>query len=349
MRIVKVNTQAEYNVIIGTGILDDIGDHTSELFSPCTACIISDDTVNSLYGERVKNSLNKSGFSTVSFIIPHGEASKNTSSLIDLVEFLAENHLTRSDIIVALGGGVVGDLAGFAASVYLRGINFIQIPTTLLACVDSSVGGKTAVDLKAGKNLMGAFHQPSLVLCDCETLNTLPKETFSDGCAEVIKYAVINDREFFSVLQSGIRENIEEVICRCVMNKAAIVEEDEFDTGKRMLLNLGHTTGHSIEALSNFSVTHGNAVAIGMAIAMKIAVANGVCPKEDLDRLLALLEKEGLPTKTEYTAQQLAEIALCDKKRSGATISFILPYGIGKSTSEKISVDRLCDFIAKGL
>ena len=299
--------------------------------------------------DRVKSSLCDAGFETVEFIIPHGEASKSTQRLVRLVEFMAENRLTRTDALVALGGGVVGDLGGFAAAVYLRGIPFIQMPTTLLAAVDSSVGGKTAVDLVAGKNLMGAFYQPSLVLCDYSTLDTLPAEIFADGCAEVIKYGVINDREFFNTLKEGIRENIENVIASCVQNKANIVENDEFDLGKRQLLNLGHTVGHAIEVCSDLEISHGSAVAIGMVIVMRGACKMGLCSYSELDELVALLRAENLPTDCTYSAEELFSVATADKKRAGDKISLVLPYAIGDSRLYKIDVDRLCDFIAKGL
>lgn len=349
MRTVKVNASSSYNVIIGEGLLDHLGEYAKEAVGVHRACVVTDDTVNALYGKRAVNSLTAAGFDCILFEIAHGEASKNTANLIALVEFLAENRLTRSDLIVALGGGVVGDLAGFAASVYLRGISFIQVPTTLLAAVDSSVGGKTAVDLVAGKNLMGSFHQPSLVLCDCSTLNTLPTEVFSDGCAEVIKYGVINDRPLFDRLKRGIRNDLENVIAECVIRKADIVSKDEFDNGCRQLLNLGHTVGHAIELCSDFEISHGSAVAIGMVIVTKIAVRLGICPSTELDELIAILKAEGLPTQCGFSADELASVATADKKRSGDSISMIIPYGIGNCRPMKVCVDELTSFIEKGL
>ena len=349
MRTVKVNASSPYNVIIGNGLLDNLGEYAKAAVGVCRACIVSDDTVSSLYGERALNSLISSGYDCVTFEIPHGESSKSTENLIALVEFLAQNQLTRSDVIVALGGGVVGDLAGFAASVYLRGISFIQVPTTLLAAVDSSVGGKTAVDLAAGKNLMGSFHQPSLVLCDYSTLDTLPCEIFSDGCAEVIKYGVINDRPLFDRLKKGIRSGIEEVIAECVIKKAEIVQKDEFDKGCRQLLNLGHTVGHAIELCSDFEISHGSAVAIGVVIVTRIAASLGICPEDDLNELIALLKAEGLPTQCGFSAEELALAASADKKRSGDSISMIIPYGIGSCKPMEISINDLASFIEKGL
>ena len=349
MRTVCVNASSNYDIIIGKGLLDSLGEYAKVTVGICRVCIVTDDTVDALYSERAEASLSAAGFNCIKFVIPHGESSKSTSTLIELVEFLAQSRLTRSDVIVALGGGVVGDLAGFAAAVYLRGIRFIQVPTTLLAAVDSSVGGKTAVDLVAGKNLMGAFHQPSLVLCDYETLDTLPTQTFADGCAEVIKYGVINDRPFFDRLKDGIKDNLEEVIATCVRHKADIVAQDEFDNGCRQLLNLGHTVGHAIELCSDLKVSHGSAVAIGMVIVTRISSRLGLCSSSELDELIAVLKAEGLPTACEYSAQELAHFATADKKRSGGTVSMILPYGIGNCKPLKVSVDELADFIAKGL
>ena len=349
MRTVKVTASSSYDVIIGENILSMVGEYASATVGVCKACIVTDDNVDALYSSVAEESLRKAGFDCTKFVIKHGEASKNTQNLVSLLEYLASERVTRSDVIVALGGGVVGDLAGFAAAIFLRGIRFIQVPTTLLAAVDSSVGGKTAVDLDAGKNLVGAFHQPSLVLCDYKTLDTLPPEIFADGCAEVIKYGVINDRPLFDSFKSGIRNDIENVIAECVMRKADIVNQDEFENGCRRLLNLGHTVGHAIEISSAFEISHGSAVAIGMVIVTRIAVKLGLCPKSELDELIDILEAEKLPTKCNFTAEELTRIATADKKRNGSYINMIIPYGIGNSKVMKISVDDLCDFIAKGL
>ena len=350
MKQITVNASGTYDILIERGILSSAGAHClSVLGKPCRLCILTDDNVAPLYLSTLQASLEESGFSTLSFVIKNGESSKSTDSLVELLEFMAENQLTRGDAMVALGGGVVGDLCGFAAAIYLRGIPFIQIPTTLLASVDSSVGGKTAVDLRAGKNLAGAFHQPSLVLCDPDTLNTLTPAIFADGCAEVIKYSVINDRPFFELLKQGIRENIEEVIARCVQNKADVVEGDEFDRGARQLLNLGHTVGHAIERLSELTVSHGSAIAMGMVIVTRAAVSLGLCPEEDLSALIDMLRREGLPTETDFTADALATAALTDKKRMGSTLTLIVPFGIGDSRLYPVAVEVLTEFIEKGL
>ena len=349
MRTVTVNASVSYKILIEKNLLVSSGKHIKDCFGNAKLCIVTDDTVDALYSSTLEASLTSEGLSFIKFVIPHGEASKNAENLVSLLELMAESRLTRADAIIALGGGVVGDLAGFAAGIYLRGIRFAQIPTTLLAMVDSSVGGKTAIDLKAGKNLAGVFHQPSLVLCDPNALNTLPSDIFSDGCAEVIKYGIINDRAFFDSLKLGIRESIEDVIERCVSIKARIVELDEFDNGTRQLLNLGHTAGHAIELCSNFTVSHGSAVAIGTVIATKIAYSLKLCSKLELDETVALISAQGLPTKSPYSASQLAKIATADKKRSGDSINFVIPHGIGNCKLMKIKVAELEEFLAKGI
>ena len=349
MKTVTVNASKSYKILIEKELINEAGKYIKELLGDVRLCIVTDDTVDALYAERLEKSLISQKLSFIKFVIPHGEASKNASNLIALLEFLATNRITRSDALIALGGGVVGDLTGFAAGIYLRGVKFIQIPTTLLAMVDSSVGGKTAIDLEAGKNLAGVFHQPSLVLCDPLTLDTLSSEIFADGCAEVIKYAIINDKEFFDILKSGIKSNIEFVIERCVNNKAKIVELDEYDFGMRQLLNLGHTIGHAIEICSELKISHGSAVAIGTVIATKLAFSLNLCPENDLEEIIALLKSEKLPTVCQYSASELAAVSNTDKKRSGDFINLILPYGIGNCKPYKIKVSELESLIEKGL
>ncbi len=349
MRRVRVNASSSYDILIGRGLLRSLGEHTKSALGCCRVCIVTDDTVDSLYGSPAEESLRSAGLDTIKLVIPHGEQSKSTTNLIALAEFMAENRLTRSDAVVALGGGVVGDLAGFCAATYLRGIPFIQVPTTLLAAVDSSVGGKTAVDLRAGKNLFGAFHQPSLVLCDPDTLSTLPPDTFADGCAEVIKYGAINDRALFDRLRGGIANDIENIIAECVIHKSNIVQRDEFDKGERMLLNFGHTVGHAIETCSGFGISHGSAVAIGMSVITRAAVKMGLCPESELCELIELLTANGLPTVCPYSARELAAAATADKKRVGDIISFIIPCGIGNCQIKKIPIDSLEDLFEKGL
>ncbi len=349
MKTVTVNASRVYDIIIDNGILDQAGTLSAKVIKPCKAAILTDSNVAPLYAERLEKSLQKAGFETLLYVIPAGEASKSAEQYLGFLTFLAEHQLTRSDCLFALGGGVVGDLCGFTAATYLRGVEFIQIPTTLLAMVDSSVGGKTAIDLPAGKNLVGAFYQPSLVLCDYDTLNTLPKEIFADGMAEVIKYGIINDRPLFEKLKAPIDDQIEDIIANCVADKRDVVDADEKDTGVRQLLNLGHTAAHSIEKLSRFEISHGSAVAMGTALILRAATVIGYCPEADTKEAIAMLQSYGLPTESPYNAKELAEIALSDKKRQGGSISLIVPFGIGNSKIHKIDINDLCDFFAKGL
>lgn len=345
MRTVKINASGSYEVRIGSGILSTLPDALRQVCKAEKIAIISDSNVWPLYGPSLAASLTEAGFQAVSFVFPAGEESKTAETYLSILNFLAENRLTRSDALIALGGGVVGDITGFAAATYLRGIAYIQIPTTLLAAVDSSVGGKTAIDLPAGKNLVGAFCQPKLVLCDTDALGTLPEEIFRDGCAEVIKYGILYDRQLFDhLMEYCLSFRREEVIARCVELKANVVMEDEFDTGARMKLNLGHTIGHGVEAKSNFAISHGKAVAIGTAI-----VARSACPVPVRKSILSILDRFGLPTSTEYPAEELYSYTLSDKKRSGDTVNLIIPEGIGHCVIVPTPVEKLLSFIQAGL
>lgn len=342
MRSVTVKTSATYEVLIGSGLLQKAGEAVKKVISPCKAAIVTDSTVVHLYEETVRKSLTEAGFSVCTFVFPAGEASKNIHTLSHLLEFLAQEEMTRTDMIVALGGGVTGDLAGFGAAVYLRGIPFVQIPTTFLAAIDSSVGGKTAVDLEAGKNLAGAFYQPKLVLCDTDVLQTLPEVVFADGIAEALKYGVLGDAALFEKIAGGdFRQDLEEIIETCVSMKRDVVEEDEFDTGKRQLLNLGHTFGHAIEQKSHFQMTHGHAVAIGMHLIAKAAEAKGIAEKGTAAAIAKALEQNQLPKETEFSPAEVAEGTLRDKKRRGGTISFVFPKKIGDCEIVKIPVEEV--------
>ena len=350
MTTVTVRASRPYEVTIGRGLLDTVGRQAAGQWKGRSAAVVADSTVAPLYLNRVKDSLERAGFRVHSFVFPAGEDQKNGGTYLKLLEFLAARRLTRADGLIALGGGVVGDLAGFAAATFLRGIGFLQLPTTLLAAVDSSGGGKTAIDLTNGKNLAGAFYQPQAVLCDLDTLDTLPAEVFADGCAEVIKYGMIGDPALLARLETvDFRADPEELVARCVAQKRDLVEQDEFDTGARQLLNLGHTLGHGVEACSGYTVSHGRAVAIGMTLVTRAAVAFGRCPAEVLPRLRRLLERYGLPDATAYSAQALYEKTLSDKKRSGDTISLVVPIAWGASQLVRIPVSELPAWIERGL
>ena len=350
MNTVKVNASKDYNIYIGDDILDNVGDCIKNELGVCSAAVITDDNVNRLYADRVITSLENSGFRCVKFVFTHGEESKNTDTYVQILNFLAENHITRTDMLISLGGGIPGDMGGFAAATFLRGIKFVQIPTTLLSAVDSSVGGKTAVNLPSGKNLTGAFYQPDMVICDYSTLDTLSPEIFADGCAEVIKYGAIMDKEFFDFLKNNdIKENIEYIITRCVEMKRDIVNEDEKETGIRAILNFGHTIGHAIEINSNFEISHGSAVAIGMIIASKGAYKMGYCDTDISEEIKEILIKNNLPVSCSFSAEELCRVSLSDKKRSGDTIKLIIPEKTGKCVGKKIPTEQILGFIKAGL
>ena len=350
MKTVHVTASRTYDVHIGSGLLSDLGSYAAAIKGVQRVCFVSDSNVWPLYGCTAAASLEEAGLMPVHFVFPAGETQKSAETYLNLLNFLAENAITRSDLIVALGGGVVGDLAGFAAATYLRGIPFIQVPTTLLAAVDSSVGGKTAIDLPAGKNLVGAFYQPHLVLCDTDCLNTLPEDIFRDGCAEVIKYGILYDPILFShLLEFGLAFQREFVIGRCVELKRDVVADDEFDTGARMKLNLGHTFGHGVEAISNFEITHGKAVAIGTAIAARSAESFGICSTDTAESIIRILNTFALPTTCNYAPEDLARFAHSDKKRSGDTVRLILPRAIGDCTIRPTPVNQIETFIKAGL
>ncbi|MBQ8763050.1 MAG: 3-dehydroquinate synthase [Clostridia bacterium] len=342
MKVINVNASKNYDVIIGKDILSSLGEKCVSLFGKSRAVIVTDTNVAVHWLEKAKTSLENSGIQTLDFVFSAGEESKSKETLFELIEFAAENKLTRSDFLVALGGGVTGDMTGLAASLFLRGIPFVQVPTTLLAAVDSSVGGKTAVNLTAGKNLMGAFYQPSLVLCDINTLSTLPETEFANGMAEVIKYGVIFDKELFDKVQSGdVKSDMENIIARCVELKRDVVAKDEFDTGDRQLLNFGHTMAHSIEKISNFEIAHGNAVAIGMVIAAKASYALGWSKEDCTAAIIEANKNNNLPTACDFAPNDLADVALSDKKRTGGTINFVVPEIMGNCILKKIPVETL--------
>ena len=350
MTVIEVNASKAYNVEIGRGLLPQLGEKAAALGKVKKACIVSESNVWPLYGAGAELSLHSAGLETCHFVFPAGEESKNGATYLELLNFLADHRLTRSDIIVALGGGVVGDLAGFAAATFLRGIRFVQVPTTLLAAVDSSVGGKTAIDLPSGKNLAGAFCQPSLVLCDLDCLDSLPEDVFRDGCAEVIKTAILFDEPLFlELVRDGLDFDRESVIARCVAHKRDIVNADEFDRGERQKLNLGHTVGHGVEALSNFTLSHGKSVAIGTAIVARACASLGICGYGVSARIQWLLQRFELPIFTGSSAGELASMALSDKKRSGGTVNLIVPAEIGSCVIRPTPVGEIESFIQAGL
>lgn len=340
MQKIHVPVRDAYDILVERNLLPNCGKLIRERISAQTCVIITDDNVDKFYSHTVEQSLKEAGFHTEKFVFPHGEPSKSSATLLNIYSFLCQHEITRSDCLIALGGGVVGDITGFAAATFLRGLPYIQIPTSLLAQVDSSVGGKTAIDLPEGKNLVGAFKQPAMVLCDPDTLSTLPEEFFIDGMGEVIKYGMIADADLFNKLCSydltTIHEHLDEIIPVCISIKRDVVAEDELDTGKRMILNFGHTLGHAIEAYYHYETyTHGCAVAAGMCLMTKY------CAPQHYDSLKACVERYHLPSDVPVPLQELAALCGNDKKRSGAKLHYIVCDPIGMAD---IRCDSLTEF-----
>jgi len=349
-RVIPVRVREGYNVVIRAGLLAESGRLIHAALGSCRLAVVTDSNVARLYLNPVLLSLKEAGFDACYYIFPAGETNKRFDTLSGMLEFFAEQRLTRKDCVVALGGGVTGDMVGFAAGCYLRGVRYVQIPTTLLAAVDSSVGGKTAVDLAAGKNLAGLFHQPSLVLCDTDTFATLSPDEFANGAAEAIKTGILDDESLFSLFESGdARANLSEIVAQCVAFKARVVEEDETETGLRKTLNLGHTAGHAIERCSDFTMPHGHAVAIGLAIIARAAERLGWAQEPISRRIEAALTRNGLPITTTYSPETLAEAALSDKKRAGGCITLVVPRKIGDCALIDIPVEKLLDVFRAGM
>ncbi|NVN89502.1 MAG: 3-dehydroquinate synthase [Desulfuromonadales bacterium] len=342
--------EQSYDILIDSGVLATLGRLCVGRGLAGRVAVITNPSVAALYADLIHKSLADAGNQVTVLQIPDGEGYKNTTTLNRVYDELIEAGLNRTSFIVALGGGVVGDLAGFAAATYMRGIPFVQVPTTLLAQVDSSVGGKTAVDHPRGKNLIGAFYQPRLVLIDVATLSTLPKREFLAGLAEVVKYGVTIDQAFFDYLEQNSDRILAMepgclayVIQRCCELKARVVELDEKETGLRAILNYGHTLGHAFETLAGYSsMVHGEAVAIGMACAARVSVACGHCTVEDSARIIDLLNRFGLPfTPPQVEKRHLMDTLLTDKKCGSGVIKFICNRGIGDHVVENLTTEQL--------
>ena len=346
--ILEVPLGRGYQVTIGKDVLARLGGQLQELLPRALkAAVVTDDRVAALHLEKLEETLTSAGFEVLTRVIPAGEASKSQEKLFDLLGFWAQKGLTGSDVVIAFGGGVVGDLAGLGAALYLRGVPLVQVPTTLLAMVDSSVGGKTAIDLPEGKNLVGAFYQPQGVFCDTDLLDTLAPSEWADGYSEVIKYGMLGNYELLVDLNYN-EPSIQEIISTCVAMKRDIVMEDEFDQGIRQLLNFGHTIGHAIEKLSGYQISHGQAVAMGMALDTRAAAASGYCPPESLQLLMDLLAKYQLPSSCPYDVSQLFLGAGSDKKRKGSVLTHVVPAGLGICRLEPVAMENYLDWIKKG-
>ncbi len=347
-----VNTSSPYKILIEHGCLSHAGKLCRSLFAAGRrAAVIADSNTAPLYAAALQKSLSEAGFLPSLYTFPAGEGSKQLSTVAGMYAFLAGQGLTRTDFIVALGGGVAGDMAGFAAATYLRGVPFVQVPTSLLAQVDSSVGGKTAVDLPQGKNLVGAFQQPALELIDPDTLTSLPSAYFADGLGEVIKYGCIRSRSLFEkLLSGGVRADLPSVLYECVDIKRQIVEHDEFDTGERMLLNFGHTFGHALEKFYHFEkLSHGFAVGIGMVLMARLGEAAGLTQAGTAKQIEGLLQKYGLPVRDPAPLEALLKATTLDKKSTSSTIRIVLLEKIGVSFVKELSHDEFYRLAEKAL
>ncbi len=341
MLSLRVNLPSkEYDIHIGKNLLDDADKLLKEFVFGRKVCVVSDSNVFPLYGEKTQEAVKKAGGDVFSLVVKAGEEAKSFENLEYLCREIIRRDFTRSDVLIALGGGVVGDLTAFTASVVLRGVTLIQIPTTILSQVDSSVGGKTAVNVPEGKNLVGTFYQPKLVLIDTDTTKTLPEREIACGMAEIIKYAAIRDENLARKLSDGSFK-MEEVIHTCCAIKAKIVENDELDTGERMLLNFGHTVGHAVENYTGYGTySHGAAVAIGMCAVTKWSEKNGKTQPGTYLKIKELCEQYNLPVEIE-NLDKMMPAAMHDKKRSGKTINIVIVEKMGESRIEKIDVETL--------
>ena len=355
LRTITVTTASRtYDVVVGAGILDELGPRLRRATGAERPFVVTDTTVAPLYADRVIGALRAAGYDPGSHAMPAGEVNKHLGTLGDVCQAIAEAELSRDDAVVALGGGVVGDLAGFAAAIYMRGIQVVQVPTTLLAMVDSSVGGKTAIDATAGKNLLGAFLQPSLVVADVQTLSTLAPDVFVDGIGEVVKHAVLADPQLFDELtehpltQDADEEYLARVVARNVEIKRDVVGADERERGLRQTLNLGHTIGHAIEASSGYRLGHGHCVAAGLCCIARATEALGWSEPGLARRIELCVAAQGLPTTTDISHEDLIYQAGFDKKRHGDTVNIVVPTAIGTSEVRKVTLAEFSDIIRLG-
>ena len=340
------DSKINYDILVGSGLIKESGKLVKEALRGKRALIVTDDIVDKLYTEIVKKSLEKENIITSVCVLQNGETNKNIESIYNIYSSLAKNELSRKDIIIALGGGVIGDMAGYAAATWMRGIDFVQIPTTLLACVDSSVGGKTGINIKEGKNLVGAFHSPRLVIMDSDILNTLPKREFNAGMAEVIKHAFLFDKKLLEYLENNNSFDMDFILKRNCELKGHIVEIDYTEKRERMFLNFGHTIGHSVENAAGYGVLlHGEAVAIGMIFAIEYGIRKGITKdKSILERAKNILNKFSLPAAIPNNINLKDAIKL-DKKRSNDEINFVFLEEIEKPLIGKVSIDDIVNFL----
>ena len=346
METLEITSKHPYNVVIGSGIIKDTGKLLREIAKPCKVCIITDSNVNGIFSQVVISSLIEAGFQTSKILFPAGEHSKNINTYTQIVTALTEERMNRQDIIIALGGGVVGDVAGFVAATYMRGIRYVYVPTTPLAAIDGSIGGKTALNLPTGKNLIGAFWHPSLVICDYNAYSSLPESVIMDGLAEGLKSAVISDSSLLPHIET---RDFKYILSRCLSLRKSFVEADQEDTGIRQMLDFGHTIGHAIERLSCYNISHGQALAKGMIAEAKGAFALGLTNHDISGQLEYILKGLGFDTSLNYSPQLIYEHALIDKKICHSTISVIAPMTIGKCTLQKLPLANFHQFLEASL
>ena len=354
MRTVRVNAASKsYDVIIGKDAIELLGDEAKKVApGALKALVVSETNVAPLYLDKVKEQLDGAGFEVVDYVFEAGEQNKNINEIAGMWNKMAEAGFTRTDFVVGLGGGVTTDMAGFAAATFLRGIKVIQVPTSLLAMVDASVGGKTGIDIPMGKNQVGAFWQPSLVLEDISFLKTLPDEVFTEGMGEVTKHAFIMDLELFDKLwqaNGNIRDDedlLAEIVGMNVADKASVVGEDENDNGRRQTLNFGHTVGHVIERDSGFTKPHGICVAKGMGSVIDASVRAGTLASDDAEKMKNLLKLYNLPVSDDITPEAIVEGAMNDKKKRGDTLSVILVNKIGQAEIKKMTAEEFLKFLS---
>jgi len=353
---VELGTRS-YPIVIGAGVLDDVGAHVRGTCGPGKVAVVSNPTVSNLYMSRVTESLRRAGCEAVTVEIPDGEEHKTLTSLGSIYDRVLAAGFERRSPLIALGGGVVGDVTGFAAATMLRGVPFVQVPTTLLAQVDSSVGGKTGINHPTGKNLIGAFYQPQLVLVDLDTLKSLPQRQFLSGLAEVVKYGAILDAALFGLLEQRMdavlaldADLLRQVVRRCCELKAMVVQRDERESDYRAILNFGHTLGHAVESLTDYKrYSHGEAIAIGMAFAATLSVARGYCDPEAMRRIVGLLKRVGLPVElpAELLGERLARAVAGDKKAAGGKVKFVCLTEIGQTRFEELTSEEIADVAAR--
>lgn len=355
MKTINIEVSSPYKVLIGRNILSNASHYLSSFIQQRKVLIVTDENIQAnSYLDQLKTSIEPITHQIESLVIPSGESQKNFENIGKIIDLLASHQFSRDDLLIALGGGVIGDLVGFAASIYLRGIEYIQIPTTFLSAIDSSVGGKTAIDIPQGKNMVGAFHHPVVVLCDVDCFKTLPLHIFEDGCSELIKYAMIMNPELLKYLMDKEQAvgptdaDIEEIVSQCVQMKKEIVLDDEFDLGLRQLLNFGHTLGHAIEQLSRYKISHGRAVAAGMLYFTQMAYSQGFIEKDLSKPLKSLLAKYHLLTeKAHYTSEEILSTIWNDKKRRGDIITLVLPESLGSCKLVEINIDQFKHWFMK--